>query len=175
MSTLEPRTHAGGGGAGVPGVTLRPMRTRDLARVLEIERAVFTMAWSVATFRSLLGRSDAEAWVAERAGRIAGYAVFWVVLDEAELGDIAVDEELRGAGIGAMLLEHVARRVAARGVRKLFLEVRVSNEGARRLYERHGFETTAVRRGYYLEPVEDALVMARELEPGRPDRPDEAD
>lgn len=174
MSTIESRTGRQSGRSGEGDVVLRPMRAADLGRVMEIERASFTMAWSVATFRSLLSRDDSEAWVAERDGRIEGYAVFWIILDEAELGDIAVAPESRGGGIGSLLLELVARRVAQRGVRRLFLEVRVSNLRAQRLYARHGYVRTGRRRNYYVDPREDALVLTRELEPGRPDVPEES-
>lgn len=175
MSTIEPRTGRDAWRSDDSGVVLRPMRTSDLARVLEIERASFTMAWSVATFRSLLGRDDAECWVAERDGRIEGYAAYWIILDEAELGDIAVDPDVRGRGIGSVLLDLVAERVRQRGVRRLFLEVRVSNEAAQRLYFRHGFVKTGRRRNYYVDPREDAFVLTLDLEPGRPDRPEGAD
>lgn len=146
------------------------MTEADLPRVLEIERASFTVPWTPATFRGLLDRQDAYLRVAERAGRagragdIVGYAAVWVVLDQAELGDIAVAEEWRGHGIGARLLASVFDLARERGVRELYLEVRVSNRGARRLYERHGFRVVRRRTGYYARPKEDALVLRKVIE-----------
>lgn len=145
-------------------VVLRPLTEDDLPRVEQIETASFTVPWSMHTFRQLLTRDDSEATGAECGGRLVGYSVFWSVLDQAELGDIAVDADFRGRGIGSMLLRDTFRRAAARGIRQLFLEVRVSNVDAHRLYERHGFTSVGRRRRYYRQPVEDALVMLKNLD-----------
>lgn len=145
-------------------VVLRPLTEDDLPRVEEIENDSFTVPWSMRTFRQLLARDDADAAGAECDGLLVGYSVFWSVLDQAELGDIAVDADFRGRGIGSMLLRDTFRRAAARGIRRLFLEVRVSNVDAHRLYERHGFTSVGRRRRYYRRPVEDALVMLKHLD-----------
>jgi ribosomal-protein-alanine N-acetyltransferase len=142
---------------------IRRMRSGDLQRVMEIELVCFTMPWSEATFRGLLRRTDADLLIAEQAGDIAGYAAFWAVLDQGELGNVSVAPGWRRRGIGERLVNAVLARAADRGVREVFLEVRVSNLGAQKLYHRYGFEEVGRRRNYYLEPVEDALVMRREL------------
>ena len=95
---------------------------------------------------------------------VVGYAVFWCVVDQGELGNVAVTESARGRGIGELLVGEIIRRAAARGVREVFLEVRPSNATARRLYERFGFRMVGRRRNYYQEPVEDALVLRRPVE-----------
>ena len=159
---------AGSGSSSGP-VKIRPMRDEDLGRVLAIERASFAVPWTPATFAGLLGRPDAHLLVAEcvgdadgvGAGELVGYAAVWVVLDQAELGDIAVDAPWRGRGIGATLLARVLELTREHGVKELYLEVRVSNEGAQRLYARHGFEVVGRRPGYYARPREDALVMRK--------------
>jgi [ribosomal protein S18]-alanine N-acetyltransferase len=142
---------------------IRRMRPSDLPRVMEIELVCFTMPWSEATFRGLLRRTDADLLIAEQGGDIAGYAAFWAVLDQGELGNVSVAPGWRRRGIGQKLVNAVLTRAADRGVREVFLEVRVSNVGAQKLYHRYGFEEVGRRRNYYLEPVEDALVMRREL------------
>ena len=142
---------------------IRRMRPSDLPRVMEIELICFTMPWSEATFRGLLRRTDADLLIAEQGGDIAGYAAFWAVLDQGELGNVSVAPGWRRRGIGRKLVNAVLARAADRGVREVFLEVRVSNVGAQKLYHRYGFEEVGRRRNYYLEPVEDALVMRREL------------
>jgi [ribosomal protein S18]-alanine N-acetyltransferase len=144
-------------------VGFRKMRLSDLARVMEIELVCFTMPWSEGTFRGLLRRSDADLFVAEVGPLVVGYAVLWSVIDQAELGNVSVAPEWRRQGIGDGLVRTILQRAGERGVREVFLEVRVSNEGAQKLYERYGFAEIARRRNYYLEPLEDALVMRREL------------
>jgi ribosomal-protein-alanine N-acetyltransferase len=142
---------------------IRTMRPADLTRVMEIELECFTMPWSEATFRGLLRRSDADLFVAEANGSIVGYAAFWAVMDQGELGNVSVTSAWRRRGIGQQLIRSVLVRAHERGVREVFLEVRASNYGAQTLYERFGFSEVGLRRNYYLEPVEDALVMRRDL------------
>lgn len=139
------------------------MREDDLRAVLHIERRSFSIPWSESTFRGLLRRNSASLLVAELAGRVVGYAALWFVTDEAELGDLAVLPEERGRGIGRWLLDRAMEEAAGRGARQLYLEVRESNEAARRMYERAGFSVAGIRPGYYSEPREDAILMTRSL------------
>ena len=148
-------------------VSLRPMRPADVPQVHRIERQSYSVPWSELTFRGLLQRRDAELLVAEVAGQLAAYAVFWQVLDQGELGNVAVHPAWRRRGLARRLIGQVMERAAARGVRELFLEVRPSNTGARQLYESFGFARVGQRRNYYQEPVEDAVVMRVFLPQGR--------
>ncbi|HSR40962.1 MAG TPA: ribosomal protein S18-alanine N-acetyltransferase [Longimicrobiales bacterium] len=155
-------------GAGVrpgPGdLRIRPMEHGDVARVAELEAEAFSNPWKPRTFRRLLERPGPELWVAELPGAgVVGYFVLWAVEGEGELANLAVDTEHRRRGIGSALLDRVLERARAGGVRSLFLEVRVSNEEAVRLYERRGFEVIAERKAYYDQPKEDALVMMKNL------------
>lgn len=145
-------------------ITLRDMLPADLPTIVAIEREAYSVPWSETTFRGLLRRRDAEMIAAESNGRVVGYAVFWCVLDQGELGNVAVAAEARGTRIGARLLEEVLRRASRRGVREVFLEVRPTNLVARRLYEQYGFSAVGRRRNYYQEPVEDALVLRRPVD-----------
>ena len=145
-------------------ITYRRMRPSDLDRVMEIELQCFTMPWSEATFRGLMRRPDADLFVAEEANEVVGYTVFWCVLDQGELGNVSVSPGWRRRGIGEGLVRAVLSSARRRGVREIFLEVRVSNTGAQKLYERFGFMEVGRRRNYYMEPVEDALVMRRDLD-----------
>jgi ribosomal-protein-alanine N-acetyltransferase len=144
-------------------VEIRKMKSADLPHVMEIELATFTMPWSEATFRGLLRRSDSDLFVAETRHGVCGYAVFWAVVDQGELGNVAVAETQRGQGIGRLLIEAVLERAARRNVREVFLEVRKSNESAQHLYEDFGFAQVGRRKNYYLQPVEDALVMKLDI------------
>lgn len=148
----------------VAGFTIRKMRVADLASVMEIELATFTMPWSESTFRGLLRRTDSDLFIAEKNDRVIGYAVFWSVIDQGELGNVAVSPLYRGRGIGTRLVDAVLVRALEKGVRDVFLEVRKSNFGAQRLYKEFGFFEVGKRRNYYLEPLEDAIVMKRVLD-----------
>ncbi|HEX6940320.1 MAG TPA: ribosomal protein S18-alanine N-acetyltransferase [Longimicrobiales bacterium] len=140
------------------------MRREDLPRVMEIEHASYTVPWPETSFRGLLRRSDASVFVAEVDGAIAGYAASWAVLDQGELGNIAVAPEHRGRGIAKRLMDAVIEDMRERGVRELFLEVRVTNSVARHLYEQYGFEEVGCRADYYTGPVEDAIIMRKRIE-----------
>jgi [ribosomal protein S18]-alanine N-acetyltransferase len=144
-------------------IVLRAMTAADIPIVLAIEHESYTVPWSEATFRSLLRRRDAELIVAEAGGAVIGYAIFWTVLDQSELGNVAVTGSWRGRGIGQRLVAAVLDRAEQRGVREVFLEVRPSNTAARSLYERFGFAPVGRRRNYYQEPAEDALVLRRPI------------
>jgi len=144
--------------AAVP-FTIRPMREADLPRVLEIEVVCFSVPWKEATFLSLLRRTDSDLYVAEDRGGIIGYTACWTVIDQSELGNVAVAPGARGRGAGGALVDTVVERVRERGARELFLEVRESNLGAQALYRERGFVVVSRRRSYYAHPTEDALVM----------------
>lgn len=138
---------------------IRSLAEADLERVLEIERDCFPTPWHGSTFRGLLRRTDTDLLVAGRGERLIGYAACWTVVDQAELGNLAVAREARGEGVGRILVEAALRSVGRRGAGECFLEVRESNCVAQALYRGCGFEIAGRRRGYYSNPVEDALVM----------------
>lgn len=142
-------------------VVVRDMAAADLAAVVAIEAESYSVPWSESTFRGLLRRRDAEMVVAVAGDVVIGYAAFWCVVDQGELGNVAVSSAWRGLGLGARLVEEVIRRAARRGIVEVFLEVRPTNTVARRLYERLGFAAVGRRRNYYQQPVEDALVLRR--------------
>ena len=96
-------------------------------------------------------------------GRVLGYVVSWYVMDEAEIANLAVSDDVRGAGIGARLLDHALEIARERRSQVVFLEVRESNAAARALYASRGFEVAGRRSKYYRKPVEDALVLRRAL------------
>lgn len=145
---------------------IRPLTYADMARVLEIERSSFADPWSEALFAIELERSDRVWLAAEAEGRLVGYAGAMLVGREADLMDIAVDAAARGRGTARALLWALAAEVLDRGVDRLTLEVRPSNAEALALYASCGFDQVGVRRGYYPETGEDALVLrSRPLAP----------
>ena len=149
---------------GVPGVTVRAAREEDLAAIHAIECASFGDPWSLEGFRDLLDHPRAKMEVALGAdGSLLGYAVAWYVADESEIANIAVSPDARRTGVGALLLDRILRAAAEFGAQTVFLEVRESNDGARKLYEARGFEIAGRRTKYYVKPDEDALIMRRRL------------
>jgi len=148
---------------GEPPVELRAMVPADVPAVTRIERDSYSVPWTERTFRDLVERVDTDALTALSEGTVIGFAIAWSVGDQAELGNVAVTKASRSRGIGERLVREVVTRLSRRGVREIFLEVRVSNRTARRLYERLGFVEIGRRRNYYVRPSEDAIVMRKRL------------
>ncbi|HEX9580564.1 MAG TPA: ribosomal protein S18-alanine N-acetyltransferase [Gemmatimonadales bacterium] len=140
---------------------IRAAAEADLEQVAAIERDVFSDPWSARSFLPLL---KPDALVAEAGGRIVGYLFSRSAADEAEVLNLAVAPEYRRAGLGRRLLETVIDRWKTRGLKRVYLEVRASNEPAQAFYQALGFGPSGVRRGYYSRPPEDALVLTRSLQ-----------
>ncbi len=146
-----------------PGLlTIRRMRAADIDAVVEIERAVFPMPWSRRCFENeLADGSRSLSWVAERDGAVVGYLVSWLVEDELHIGNVAVAPAAQCAGVGRSLLKNALEDAEERGVSCATLEVRMSNARAIGLYSKLGFIPVAMRKRYYSDNGEDALVMIR--------------
>lgn len=148
------------------GVTIDDYQEGDLEEILAIETDSFPTPWTPGLFRSEMANPISRMVVGRSMdlGRVVGYAVFWRVVDEIHLHNIAVRRDLRRGGIASLLLAEVARKGLPEGARWVTLEVRRSNVAAQRLYERFGFSIGGVRRGYYTDTGEDALIMSADLE-----------
>jgi ribosomal-protein-alanine N-acetyltransferase len=145
-------------------VTLRPATENDLAAIHAIERESFGDPWAIDGFRDLLDHQRAKIEVAvDATGTLLGYAVAWYVADESEIANIAVAPTARRRGVGKLLLDQILRAAAQFGAKTVFLEVRESNDEAKKLYEARGFSIAGRRTDYYRKPDEDALIMRREL------------
>jgi [ribosomal protein S18]-alanine N-acetyltransferase len=145
----------------------RRMGAHDLPAVMEIERLSFPNPWHETTFRGEL-QNDPISFptVVVRAGddRVMGYIIFWKVQDDVQINNIAVHPEARGLGLGEALMRFALETVRSLGAAFVSLEVRVTNTSARRLYDKLGFEVFGVRKGYYTNPDEDAVVMGLHLQ-----------
>lgn len=139
-------------------VILRPCFESDLSRVLEIERASFPLPWKKEFFLSELHNLRSYFWVVEKAGYVIGYLCCWFVADEGEILNVAIDPGYRHCGIGKILVREAVTVARQRGVRALYLEVRVSNTTAITLYKSCDFREIGIRRRYYADG-EDALLM----------------
>lgn len=149
-------------GAEVEALTVhvQPMRRRHLRSVLRIEQQVYPRPWSSSLFMSELALRSTRAYYVARIGReLVGYAGLMVTLDEAHVTTIAVDPKRHRSKIGTRLLLVLVREAVERGATAVTLEVRMSNVGAQDLYRRFGFTPVGVRKNYYQEVGEDALVM----------------
>ena len=141
-------------------VHLVPMRRRHLRSVLRIEALVYPRPWSLSLFLSELALRTSRHYIVARVDTtVVGYAGLMFSGDDAHVTTIAVDPAWHRAKIGTRLLLALAHTAVDRGARNMTLEVRVSNAAARALYERFGFAPAGIRKNYYVETNEDALVM----------------
>jgi ribosomal-protein-alanine N-acetyltransferase len=140
------------------------MGEADLDEVLAIEGASFSNPWTRDMFRHELANAGVSYGYLLRGddGRAAGFCTVWVIVDEVHINNVAIAPEFRGRGLGEALLEFVLRLWSGFGARRATLEVRRSNLTAINLYSKLGFTVAGVRRNYYTEPVEDALILWRE-------------
>jgi len=143
---------------------IRKMTTEDLLAVVEVENICFTTPWSEDSFRNELTTNMlAVYYVAEVDQRVVGYAGMWHVMDELHITNVAVHPEFRGKKIGNQLLEALIGFSSSGPYTGMTLEVRVSNDVAINLYSKYGFEKLGIRKGYYQDNKEDAIVMWKEL------------
>jgi [ribosomal protein S18]-alanine N-acetyltransferase len=141
-------------------VHVQPMRRRHVRSVLRIEQQVYPRPWSGSLFMSELAMRSSRAYYVARVGReLVGYAGLMMTLDEGHVTTIAVDPRRHRSKIGSRLLLVLTREAIARGATALTLEVRMSNTAAQDMYRRFGFGPVGVRKNYYQEVNEDALVM----------------
>ena len=149
------------------GLEIRRLTLRDLGAVEEIERASYPTPWSRSMFAGELTKPASISLGAFEGGTLVGYVIVSRYVDAWHVMNVAVRPEERGRGIGTALLERLFDATASDARRGYTLEVRVSNEAAIRLYERLGFKGRGVRRGYYTDNREDALIMWKD--PIRPE------
>ncbi|MGH9164863.1 MAG: ribosomal protein S18-alanine N-acetyltransferase [Acidimicrobiales bacterium] len=143
-----------------PVVHLAPMRRRHLRQVLRIEAQVYPRPWSLSLFMSELTlRATRSYRIARTDGAVAGYAGLMLAGPDAHVTTLAVDPRWHRRGIGTLLLAGLAANAVERGCQNLTLEVRVANAGAQSLYHAFGFAPAGIRKNYYVETNEDALIM----------------
>lgn len=137
---------------------LRKMTAGDVAELAAIERAIFSDAWSEKMVADLVDSSWDEVWVLETEG-IIGYINYRFIAGEGELMRIAVLPEYRGHGYSRKLMDVMVENAARNQITDLTLEVRAGNVPAIGLYKAYGFAEEAIRKNYYHNPTEDALIM----------------
>jgi ribosomal-protein-alanine N-acetyltransferase len=145
-------------------IELQAMKFEDVDQVCEIENLSFTTPWSRESFESEVTKNNlAKYLVAKVDGKVAAYGGMWIVLDEGHITNIAVHPDYRGQKIGEKLVQAMIETAKNNNVANITLEVRASNEVARNLYRKLGFEDSGLRKGYYSDTGEDAVIMWKKL------------
>lgn len=144
-----------------PECEIKPLTADYLYHVVKIEKSSFSDAWPESAFRNLMIQSR-TSWVALVGKDVAGYLVTQWVLDEIHILNIAVADKFRRKGLAAAMMEFLINSGKKRNSRDIYLEVRTSNEAARALYDRFGFEPLGKRKSYYADG-EDAMVLHKRI------------
>ena len=136
---------------------------KEASQIANLEEAIFPDPWSEKGIAETISQSHAFIVVAEENGEIAGYCIFYYVLDEGEIARIGVSEKYRRKGIGKKILDYVTAECGTLGVERLLLDVRESNKGARDFYKSYGFVEDGIRKNFYDNPKEHAVLMSKML------------
>lgn len=137
----------------------RFMEKKDLEQVCEIENKTFSQPWTREDFEASISNPNHIYIVAEEEDEIAGYCGLWMVAGEGQINNVAVREDFRKKGVGYGMLSYLLELGREKNQDAFTLEVRASNEPAIRLYEKLGFHSAGIRRGFYEKPREDANIM----------------
>lgn len=138
---------------------IRNMLQIDIEAVAQLEMECFSQPWSKQSLKESLEQPSYRFLVAEKEGQVIGYMGVMIVLDEADVTNVAVTSSYRHQGIGKALVSHMLNVCKQQGVTAMTLEVRESNKTAIRLYEKMGFASVGKRKNFYEKPAEDAVIM----------------
>ena len=144
-------------------MTVRDWKYEDILKISQLEKEIFSdEAWSYKTLATVFEMKNFLGVLCEDGGEIAGYGGVTVAADSADIGNVAVAEQYRNSGIGTAILQKLCEKAKKGGAEKVFLEVRVSNSAAMKLYLKCGFSGAYARTRYYPDG-EDCLVMVKNL------------
>lgn len=146
---------------GIHAAQIREATHLDLDDIMSVEVRSFTTPWSRDAMAQEIDRGDwSRVMVSVMHGELVGFMVYWIVVNELHLLNLAVRPDCRRQGIGRAMVKHLVELADDSGLASLFLEVRVSNTSAQHLYRQFGFEPIAIRQNYYSDDGEDAIVMS---------------
>jgi ribosomal-protein-alanine N-acetyltransferase len=155
-------------------VRIEELKPYDLDEIIAIEQVSFPTPWPRQVFEMELRSSKSYKRVSKINGMVVGYIIAWKIYEEVHILNLAVHPDHRRKGIGRELLSQCLRHFSNKGIKSAILEVRVRNKNAISLYETTGFRSIGLRRKYYSDTGEDALVMKLDMEyiekPVEPDR-----
>ena len=148
---------------GIDCVNISHMKIEDIEDILIVENLCFTVPWSKESFTQELLNRELTRYVCARVeNRAIAYAGMWKICDEGHITNVAVHPEYQKKGIGGKLICHLINIAQKEKIKKMTLEVRKSNTAAQKLYLKYGFEIKRVRKGYYSDNKEDAIIMWRD-------------
>lgn len=145
---------------------IRKMTQQDLDEVMIIEWESFSMPWSRESYEAELKNQYATYFVCDYAGQVAAFAGMWTVYEEAHITNVAVGKEFRKLGMGRNLMLEEERQARTKKAERILLEVRPSNSAALAMYAGLGYIPTSIRKNYYSNNQEDALIMTKYLDKG---------
>lgn len=141
---------------------VRGGRREDIGQIAEIEKRCFSVPWSEESLLYDMTENERAVYiVAELEGEIIGYVGIWTILDEGHINNVAVSPDYRRMHVGSVLIENMIKVTEEAGIKSHTLEVRAGNEPAKGLYAKFGFKEAGVRKGYYEDNGEDAIIMWR--------------
>lgn len=144
-------------------MVIRRMEMKDAQSVYKLSRENFSESWALSAIEKEVTNPVASYFVAEFEGEVIGFGGMWHVLDEGEIMNIAVHKAYHRQGVGQLILQEIIAEAKRRKLVVIHLEVRISNEAAKRLYLKQGFNSITIRKAYYHNPTEDALIMSYEV------------
>ena len=146
-------------GKQMSGIDFRQMTESDVDAVVEIENVSFSLPWSRQSFHDEMQNERAFYLLAVEGERAIGYVGAWLIFDEAHITNVAILPEYRRRGIGEKLMKQMIEAVKHKGIQSMTLEVRESNFAAQAMYKKFGFEVAGIRKNYYEDNRENAMIM----------------
>ena len=142
---------------------IRIAKEQEIEEIARLEQEIFPDPWSLNALRDTWNQKQAQILGAWLDGQMAGYVIVYFAADESEIARIAVDEKFRRQGVAGALLDGMERVLAGKGIVRLMLDERKSNAAALRFYLSRGLKEDGVRKNFYTNPIEDAILMSRGL------------
>lgn len=142
---------------------LRKMTPQDIDEVMQIEQKSFTLPWSRESYMGELKNNFATYLVCDYEGEIVGYGGIWVVFEEAHITNVAIDPDFRQSGMGTALMQELEQVARNKKANRILLEVRPSNQAALAMYSNLDYFPSGLRRAYYSDNGEDAIIMTKLL------------
>ncbi|MGL6105565.1 ribosomal protein S18-alanine N-acetyltransferase [Romboutsia sp.] len=144
-------------------LVIEKMTSKDIDGVFEVEKSCFEDYWSKDSFMKELKNDVARYLVAKIDGKVVGYVGIWLVMDEGHITNVAVHKDYRGQKIGDKLIKELIEVCKSSNIVAMTLEVRASNVAAQNLYKKYGFKLAGIRKEYYSNNKEDAMIMWNDI------------